>query len=1457
MHGRTGFSLSSNRNRQGSLNPALSLLAGVCFLAAALLARAQPLSFSTLAGSPGGGSADGPGAGARLAHPWGVAADSAGNLYVTDTDNHTLRQITPAGVVTTLAGQPGVSGSANGTGSGARFNQPQGVAVDAVGNVYVADTGNHTIRKITSLGVVTTLAGLAGSAGSTDNTGSAARFNEPEGLTLNSAGTLLYVADTWNHTLRQVTTAAGVVTTLAGLAGTAGTNDGTGTGALFNQPQGVAVDGSGNVYVGDTGNQTVRKVTASGTVTTWAGMAGNFGSANGSGSSAAFWGPQGLAVDGSGTLFVADSLNHTIRKVTAAGAVTTWAGTAGSFGSAEGTGSTARFWLPQSVALDGSGNLYVADSANGTIRKITSTGVVTTLAGAASAGSADGSGESARFAWPAGVALDSAGNSFVADSGNGTIRKVSPLGEVTTLAGSAGSFGSANGSGTNARFYAPQGVAVDNAGNAYVADSANHTLRKITPGGTVSTLAGTAGVSGVDDGTGAGARFNVPQDVAVDTAGNVYVADTWNHTLRKVTAAGVVTTLAGVPGCFGDLDDGNPANGTNDARFYCPSGVAVDTAGNLYVADTRNHTIRQVTPAGIVSTIAGQAGIWGSADGTNTNARFNLPQALALDVVTTNLYVLDSGNHTLRRLALLGTNWVVSTVAGLPGASGSTDGVGTNARFSFPAGLGINNVGALSVADWGNNTLRAGNSVLNSKPVIVAQPQDQATNQGASAAFSVNAAGTAPLAYQWRFYGTNLSGATTSSLTMASAQPADAGPYAVVITNSLGSVTSATAQLTVFVAPTLTNAPQSLTINQYSNATFSVSAAGNPLSYQWLFNGATLAAATDSSFTRPNVQPGDAGSYSVVVFNFLGSTTSPPAVLTVTPVPSGPSILTPPQDQAVNQSANATFSVTAAGTPPPAYQWRFYGTNLPGATASSYALANVQPANAGPYAVVLTNLYGALTSASALLSVVVPPIISVQPSNQLAAVSNSVTFTVGLSQGTSPAYQWRQNGTPISGATLSRYTIPSVLWADAGTYSVVITNSAGPATSAGATLQVQQAAFTFFDGFENYNLGLLDNNFSGPNTTASNPWWTFSVSTQGAVTNAATGVAPHGGSRMAGRAPGSAFEQDYLNLIYRLNAGQPYDGNFLCEWWFYDPCGTGTGAANYADYMVVGSYAPISATTDATTTGFSIYQRMSLGAYNGSGYDLNYYQARIMNGAGSFGSGNSWYNTATPRTVGWHHARIVFGIPSAHYAPVWMYIDNMTNATVYSPTSGTNTGFTVIEMNHANSGSPGYYDDVSFRAANDPWIVEQPLNQAVKLGQPAYFNTVAIGTAYQWQFNGANLTGATTSAYSLAAVAATNAGSYACLISGANGTLTSTPAVLTITDLPAQPGQFTSLNLTNGALLLNMSGTPYTNYVLEYTRDWTSWLPLATLSGPSGTFQYTDPSPVTNTERFYRLRVAP
>ena len=679
------------------------------WLASATVACGQvQYSFTNFAGMPGGpGSGDGTGSEARFNRPWSVAVDSAGNVYVAE-NNHTIRKITTAGAVTTLAGSAGQSGSADGPGSEARFYAPGGVAADPAGNVYVADTLNHTIRKITPAGAVTTLAGSAGQSGAADGAGSAARFYYPEGVAVDGAGNV-YVADWGNYTIRKITS-AGAVTTLAGSAGQSGTDDGTGTAARFDYPTGVAVDSAGRVYVADWWNSTIRKITPAGAVTTLAGSAGVFGSADGIGSAAEFAGPAGVAVDSAGNVYVADTYNYTIRKITPAGAVTTIAGTAEQIGAANGTGNAARFNSPFGVAVDGASNVYVADTYNNTIRKITPAGAVTTLTGSAGEfGSGDGIGRGARFNDPIGVAVDSAGNVYVADSNNHTIRKVTSAGAAATLAGSAGQIGSDDGIGTAARFNDPIGLAVDSDGNVYVSDTYNYTIRKITPAGVVTTLAGSAGQYGSADGLGTAAQFDTPFGVAVDTVGNVYVADWGNSTIRKITPAGEVTTLAGSAGQYGSADGlGSAAQfGGGPGPFPGgPRGVSVDSEANVYVADSDNDTIRKITPARAVTTLAGSAGQRGSADGTGNEARFNGPWGVAVDRAG-NIYVADTYNYTIRKITPTGA---VTTLAGSAGQVGGVDGVGSQALFAYVEGVAVDGAGNVYVTD--SNRITKGTPVF-------------------------------------------------------------------------------------------------------------------------------------------------------------------------------------------------------------------------------------------------------------------------------------------------------------------------------------------------------------------------------------------------------------------------------------------------------------------------------------------------------------------------------------------------------------------------------------------------------------------------------------------------------------------------------------------------------------------------------------------------------------------------
>ena len=322
--------------------------------------------------------------------------------------------------------------------------------------------------------------------------------------------------------------------TFAGHPQQLGTSDGHLGAARFSNPTGAAVDLMGNIYISDTANQTIRKISPDGEVSTLAGAAGQIGDSDGTGSAARFNYPWGIAVDPDGNIFVCDTSNHTIRKITPAGVVSTFAGSPGIAGSEDGTGEAARFDRPSSIAVDPTtGNLFVTDYGNTIIRRITPSRVVTTFAGAAGQwGSADGLGAAARFSYPDGIAIDTAGTIFVADSNNHTIRQITPTGEVTTLAGTTGVSGSVDGLGASARFNKPTGIVADNTGNIYVADSLNNTIRKIFPNGFVLTVGGLADTEGSEDGLAEAARFRNPVGLALTLGGRLLIADTFNNTVR-------------------------------------------------------------------------------------------------------------------------------------------------------------------------------------------------------------------------------------------------------------------------------------------------------------------------------------------------------------------------------------------------------------------------------------------------------------------------------------------------------------------------------------------------------------------------------------------------------------------------------------------------------------------------------------------------------------------------------------------------------------------------------------------------------------------------------------------------------------------------------------------------------------------------------------------------------------
>jgi sugar lactone lactonase YvrE len=448
--------------------------------------------------------------------------------------------------------------------------------------------------------------------------------------------------------------------------------------ARFNYPMGVASDGAGNLYVTDDG--AIRKVVmASGDATTVAGAARQAGATDGTGTDARFYGPIGVAADGAGHLYVADTSNDLIRKIDiATGVVSTLAGTPPPYGQSpgwdDGIGAAARFRFPDGVVCDGAGTLYVADSGNNLIRKIdVSTGTVTTLAGGPGylyGDYIDGTGTAARFYTPVGIVGDGTGNLYVTDIGNSVIRKVViATGVVTTFAGAAGQKGNTDGRGAAARFDGPESIASDGSGNLYVGDINAHTLRKIVIATRdVTTIAGVAGQWGIADGEIADARLNTPYGLAADAGGNLYIADNDNHEIRKLDAtAGALLPLAGSVAETGDVDGSGAGIGFNN-----PASVASDGAGNLYVADTAHQVIRKVVVAtGAFTTFAG-AGWPGSADGPAATASFNGPEGVIADGAG-NLYVADTANGTIRKIVI--ATGAVTTLAGAPGQPGGADGV--------------------------------------------------------------------------------------------------------------------------------------------------------------------------------------------------------------------------------------------------------------------------------------------------------------------------------------------------------------------------------------------------------------------------------------------------------------------------------------------------------------------------------------------------------------------------------------------------------------------------------------------------------------------------------------------------------------------------------------------------------------------------------------------------------------
>lgn len=749
-------------------------------------------TWTTLAGRASNGSEDGPGEQARFNGPVGLAADASGNVYVADRDNHTIRKITPMGIVSTLAGSPGIWGSADGAGPAARFDSPEGVGVDAAGNVYVADTGNHTIRRVTPDGVVTTIAGQAGKEGTVDGAATEARFSSPRAIAADRSGTV-YVAD---HGIRRIT--GGTVQTMY----SGGPVPGSTSGLTVALPTSfaLAVDGSGRVVftanIG-TGVRTgyvvgngVCAIDSSGTLSVL--FRNGYNAAEGRTPEEVFYWADiasfgSLAVEGSGNILVCTFGAFGfepcwVGKISPEGKVLDTYAVRGESGlAARGTG----------VTVDPGGNVFFTRSPygvsgpgqDGVIVRVNLEGKETVFAGTPRHTSGiDGKGDAARFAALGQIHADADGNVWASDVWGGQgdttsgvdhgvgLRKVAATGTTTTPMTPK-----IHGDMQFRSF----GVSGDDAGNIYLG-SAEHDglyLSKVGPTGTVTaeTYSGIVGYG--------------PGSFVADAKGNLIVTDGAKHVLRQRSPEGVWSILAGVE------DEAGTTDGTGGkARFNAPAVITKDRSGYYYVLDYslssgRDSTlgydvcfIRRITPAGDVTTESG-----------NLAQNFLTPASLA--VSSSGTFFLTYGNS----LWLLDNQGKLTLIGGSLALEGAVDGTGSAARFAAPGALVVNAQDTLYAVDGYGTTIRKG-QYLGRPPAITTQPQSQSVMVGQSARFSIGVTGEPAPTYQWSFEGRAIAGATASSYTVASAQLASAGDYTVEVANPLGKVTSSKATLSVAAA---------------------------------------------------------------------------------------------------------------------------------------------------------------------------------------------------------------------------------------------------------------------------------------------------------------------------------------------------------------------------------------------------------------------------------------------------------------------------------------------------------------------------------------------------------------------------------------------------------------------------------------------------------------------------------
>jgi hypothetical protein len=690
-------------------------------LLAALLVSLPALAQDIITTSIGGGPNGIPAIDADLYNPYGVAVDSSGNFYIASFNQNRVFKVTAStGVITVVAGSGSQGYAGDGVVGGAAnasLYHPFAVAVDSGLNVYIADQYNCVIRKVTTANTITTIAGIAGSCGYSGDTGkgTAAEIYYPQGVGVDSSGDL-FIGDYNNCVVRKLVLSTNIITTYAGnhTCGYSGDN-GTATSAELSSVAGVAADSNGNLFIADQGNCVIREVTKStGKIST---VAGNhtcgFSGDGGLATSAEMNQMYGVAVSGT-TVTVADYSNQRIRQFTVGGNMNTVAGNgtacAGTCGEG-GSAISAELYYPVGVAETSGGTIYISDNDNYAVDSFTVGGNLNRVAGNHSPNietlitGAPANGVVLNDAY--GITVDSTGNVYVADSHNYMVREdVKSTGLMNFFAGD-GTYGYTGDGGPalSAELSYVFGVAKDSNGNVYVADTYNCLIRKVSTAGTITTFAGLVvttprcGFSG-DGGAATSAELYQPYGVAVDSKNNVYIADYAEHVIRKVTS-GTITTIAGIGGIGGYSGDGGLAT---NALLYQPVAVAVDPAGNVFIADYGNSRIREINAAtGIITTVAGTGGSAFTGDGLATSNSVYAPQGIAVDA-NDNLFIADYNE----RVRWVSPNGYMTTIAG-NGSAGYTGDGGSAvlAELYEPTGIALDAAGDVLVSDYNNSRVRS------------------------------------------------------------------------------------------------------------------------------------------------------------------------------------------------------------------------------------------------------------------------------------------------------------------------------------------------------------------------------------------------------------------------------------------------------------------------------------------------------------------------------------------------------------------------------------------------------------------------------------------------------------------------------------------------------------------------------------------------------------------------------